>query len=338
MICGMRDLGGESHTEIAMRSGSEVRAMEGADWDAVCSIYEQGIADGDATFETEAPSWAAWDAAHLPPCRIVARDGAEVLGWAALRPVSERNVYAGVAELSIYVARRWRRHGVGATLMSALTTLSERDGIWTLQAGIFPENQASIALCTRHGFRIVGVRERLGQMAGRWRDVVLLERRSTSVGGAPIADHVVAVDEQKSALCRRILESLPAWFGIPAAIERYVTEVEALPMYAVHEGGEPVGVLSLKEHSSAAAEIHVMGVLPSRHRKGLGTALVRAAENHARRRGLRFLTVKTLSPARENAEYARTREFYGAVGFLPLEEFPDLWGGANPCLMMAKAL
>ena len=185
-----------------MRSGAEVQAMGGADWDAVCSIYEQGIADGNATFETEVPSRAAWDAAHLPACRIVARDGAEVLGWAALRRVSDRNVYAGVAELSIYVARRWRRHGVGAALMSALTTLSERDGIWTLQAGIFPENQASIALCTRHGFRIVGVRERLGQMAGRWRDVVLLERRSTSVGGAPVPDHVVAVDEQKGEICR----------------------------------------------------------------------------------------------------------------------------------------
>jgi phosphinothricin acetyltransferase len=123
-----------------------------------------------------------WDAGHLPCCRLVARAGGEALGWAALSPVSSRCVYGGVAEVSVYVAERARGRGVGRLLLSELVAASERHGIWTLQAGIFPENQASIALHQRAGFRLVGVRERLGSMDGRWRDVVLMERRSAIAG------------------------------------------------------------------------------------------------------------------------------------------------------------
>jgi L-amino acid N-acyltransferase YncA len=157
--------------------------MRPDDWPAVRAIYLEGIATGNATFEQTAPEWDKWDAGHLPAARIVARsaDGA-VLGWAALSGVSSRCVYAGVAEVSIYVAERSRGLGVGRELIKRLITDSEAAGIWTLQAGIFPENIASIALHQRAGFRVVGRRERLGQMNGRWRDVVLMERRSAVAG------------------------------------------------------------------------------------------------------------------------------------------------------------
>jgi L-amino acid N-acyltransferase YncA len=159
-----------------------IEPLTPADWPAVRSIYLEGIATGDATFEKTAPDWDGWDARHLRSCRIVARSGQEVLGWAALTPVSGRCVYAGVAEVSIYVAERVRGRGIGMELISALVKASEAEGVWTLQAGIFPENEASIALHKRAGFRIVGTRERLGQMDGRWRDVVLMERRSRITG------------------------------------------------------------------------------------------------------------------------------------------------------------
>jgi L-amino acid N-acyltransferase YncA len=161
--------------------------MRPEDWPEVRTIYLEGIATGDATFEQTAPEWEKWDPCHLPAPRIVARsDDARsddhVLGWAALSGVSSRCVYAGVAEVSIYVAERARGRGVGRELMSQLIAASDANGIWTLQAGIFPENAASIALHERAGFRIVGRRERLGQMNGRWRDVVLMERRSAVAG------------------------------------------------------------------------------------------------------------------------------------------------------------
>lgn len=159
-----------------------VAEMGPDDWEAVRGIYLDGIATGDATFETSAPDWEKWDCDRLAVCRLVARSSRSVVGWAALSPVSPRKVYAGVAEASIYVAGKARRQGVGSALLAALIRSSEREGIWTLQAAIFPENAASLELCRRAGFRIVGTRERLGSVDGRWRDVVLLERRSTVVG------------------------------------------------------------------------------------------------------------------------------------------------------------
>ena len=159
-----------------------IETMKPEDWEAVRAIYQQGIATGNATFETEPPEWETWDASHLQKCRLVARAGSQVLGWAALTPVSGRCVYAGVAEVSVYVARAARGRGVGKALLNALITESEQNGIWTLQAGIFPENAASIALHKACGFRGVGYRERIGQMNGVWRDVILMERRSKVVG------------------------------------------------------------------------------------------------------------------------------------------------------------
>jgi phosphinothricin acetyltransferase len=160
----------------------DITPMTPADWPAVRAIYLEGIATGDATFETEAPSWEEWNAGHLPECRQVARRGEDVLGWVALSPVSGRCVYAGVAEVSVYVAERARGHGAGRALLDAVIAASEERGLWSLQAGVFPENSASIGLLKRCGFREVGVRERLGKMGDRWRDVVLLERRSGRVG------------------------------------------------------------------------------------------------------------------------------------------------------------
>jgi phosphinothricin acetyltransferase len=160
-----------------------LRAMTPADWPAVAEIYREGIATGHATFNTDAPTWEEWDPGHLVHSRLVALDREGVLGWAALIPVSDRCVYAGVAEESVYVAERARGRGVGRALLEGLISASEGQGIWTLQAGIFPENTASVALHEKLGFRLVGRRERLGRMAtGQWRDVLLLERRSTKIG------------------------------------------------------------------------------------------------------------------------------------------------------------
>jgi L-amino acid N-acyltransferase YncA len=153
--------------------------MRPDDWPAVRAIYEAGIATGNATFETAVPDWAAWDAAHLADHRLVARDDdGRVVGWAALAPVSDRCAYAGVAEDSIYVAPQAQGQGVGRALLAAVVASAEQGGIWTVQTGIFPENQLSVRLHETCGFRVVGVRERLGRLDGRWRDVLLLERRS----------------------------------------------------------------------------------------------------------------------------------------------------------------
>jgi phosphinothricin acetyltransferase len=152
-------------------------------WNDVRRIHMEGIATGEATFETEsAPDWATWSEEHLEYARHVAVEDDHVLGWAALTPVSDRCVYAGVAEVSVYVGEDARGRGVGSMLLGSLVESSEANGLWTLQAGIFDGNDASVALHEKHGFRVVGRRERLGKLSGAWRDVLLLERRSAQVG------------------------------------------------------------------------------------------------------------------------------------------------------------
>jgi phosphinothricin acetyltransferase len=155
-----------------------VDAMRAEDWADVALVYRQGLDTGDASFETEVPPFEEWDRDHLALPRLVARAGGWLVGWAALSPASGRCVYGGVAEDSVYVDPAASGRGVGTALLSELVAQAEQAGIWTIQAGIFPENRVSIALHQRCGFRVVGVRERLGQQNGRWRDVVLLERRS----------------------------------------------------------------------------------------------------------------------------------------------------------------
>lgn len=160
----------------------EIDTLSADHWESVKAIYLEGIQTGHATFETEAPDWNSWNKAHLKIARLVARENNEVIGWAALSPVSMRRVYAGVAEVSVYVATGARGRGVGRQLLTAVISESERAGIWTLQAGIFPENESSIALHEACGFRKVGSRERIGKLGDVWRDVILMERRSLIAG------------------------------------------------------------------------------------------------------------------------------------------------------------
>jgi L-amino acid N-acyltransferase YncA len=157
----------------------QIRALDESDWPDVSRVYAEGIATGNATFEVEPPTWERWDAAH-PALRLAAVEDCRVVGWAALSPYSDRRCYRGVAEESVYVAASARGKGVGRALLGELIARAEADGYWTLLAGVFPENVASLALHESMGFRVVGVHESLGERDGVWRDVILLERRSTS--------------------------------------------------------------------------------------------------------------------------------------------------------------
>ena len=156
--------------------------MLASDWEAVAKIYEEGIATGVATFETKVPSFEAWDKAHMNECRFVTAKNNAILGWVALSPVSSRCVYGGVAEVSVYIAKEARGKGIGKQLLGHLITESGKEGLWTLQSGVFPTNISSIKIHEAAGFRCIGKRERVGKLNGHWIDNVLFERRSTVVG------------------------------------------------------------------------------------------------------------------------------------------------------------
>ena len=160
----------------------EIRSLRNEDWALVASIYLQGIETGNATFESDLPSWDHWDRSHSKSCRIVACLNGEIAGWAALSPVSIRQVYSGVAEVSVFVSDQYKGLKIGTMLLDNLVSMSENEGFWTLQASIFPENRPSISLHEKLGFRIVGIRERIGKMNSIWRDTVLMERRSNNSG------------------------------------------------------------------------------------------------------------------------------------------------------------
>lgn len=162
----------------------QIRPLVAGDWESVKAVYLAGIATGNATFETTAPEWDSWDRNHLPVARLVAvSQDSEVVGWAALTPVSARRVYSGVAEVSVYVTPQWQDKGLGRELLQALISQSEANDIWTLQSSVFPENLATVALHKRCGFRVVGYREKIARDGGdRWRDTLLMERRSKAVG------------------------------------------------------------------------------------------------------------------------------------------------------------
>jgi L-amino acid N-acyltransferase YncA len=158
-----------------------IRELTQEDWPMVREIYLDGLATGNASFETSAPEWEAWNGDHLKHSRLVAEADGKILGWAALSPVSGRCVYGGVAEVSVYVSAEVRGKGIGAELLNTLIKTSEENGIWTLQSGIFQENEPSIKLHEKCGFRVLGYREKIGQRDGVWRNVVLMERRSKVV-------------------------------------------------------------------------------------------------------------------------------------------------------------
>ena len=160
----------------------KIRTFKKSDFSSVKSIYQQGIDTGNATFQNKAKGWNEWNASFLTTCRIVAELNEDVVGWAALSATSNRTVYNGVAEVSIYIAKNYANYGIGNSLLSELVSTSENEGIWTLQAGIFPENESSIAIHSKNGFKTIGVREKLGKMNGAWRDILFMERRSKVVG------------------------------------------------------------------------------------------------------------------------------------------------------------
>ncbi|BAU53031.1 GNAT family N-acetyltransferase [Mucilaginibacter gotjawali] len=160
----------------------EIAELTQKQWPEVRAIYQGGIATGNAHFSLDVPEWDEWDHEHVKNCRLVAIDNGEVLGWAALTAISDRCVFAGVAEVSIYIAEKARGKGIGKKLLAELVKQSEQNNFWTLEARIFAENTASIHIHQQNGFRIVGLRERIGKLNGVWRDVLLLERRSTETG------------------------------------------------------------------------------------------------------------------------------------------------------------
>ena len=159
-----------------------IRSMQATDWEDVSRIYAEGIQTGFATFEQQVPTYESWDMAHVESCRLIAEDEGQVLGWAALSPVSSRCVYGGVAEVSVYIGEHSRGKGVGKALLNQLVSASEEAGFWTIQSGIFPENEASIALHEKVGFRFIGKRERVAKNHGEWTDNLLFEKRSKTIG------------------------------------------------------------------------------------------------------------------------------------------------------------
>lgn len=169
-------------TITTIPSSVRIERLQPLHWTDVRGIYEEGLATGHATLEAEVPEWESWDASHLAAPRLVGLMDGSVAGWAALSPVSSRCVYGGVAEVSVYVRDAFRKRGVGLALLEAVIRMSEGAGIWTLEAAMFPENLGSVALHRKAGFREVGRREKLGVLNGQWRDVLLLERRSRTVG------------------------------------------------------------------------------------------------------------------------------------------------------------
>ena len=159
-----------------------IRNMQATDWEEVSRIYAEGIQTGFATFEQQVPTYESWDSAHVESCRLVAEAEKAILGWAALSPVSSRCVYGGVAEVSVYIGKDSRGKGVGKALLKQLVTASEEAGFWTIQSGIFPENEASIGLHEKVGFRFIGRRERVAKSHGVWKDNLLFEKRSETIG------------------------------------------------------------------------------------------------------------------------------------------------------------
>jgi phosphinothricin acetyltransferase len=174
----MRSRRSRTQDSELLATGVDIHDLRPDHWPEVARIYTEGIATGNATFETDVPSWEVWDGVHLHHPRLVGTVAGEVVAWAAVAPVSSRPVYSGVAEISLYVGERARGHGIGTELLAAFVREADAAGIWTLQTSVFPENEASLRLLQNNGFGVVGRRERIGQLGGRWRDTLLLERRS----------------------------------------------------------------------------------------------------------------------------------------------------------------
>jgi phosphinothricin acetyltransferase len=288
------------------------------DWPAVRAIYLEGIATGQATFETEAPSWQDWDAAHLPHCRLAARLGGAVAGWGALSPVSRRRCYAGVAEVSVYVAAAHRGRQLGKRLLQALIAESERRGIWTLQGATFPENTASLRLQESCGFRIVGRRERIGQLHGVWRSTIVTERRSRTVGidTEPARSDPLEIRPYQDADERSVIalwnEVLPATalHNDPAtSIRKKVAADRDLFLVAAVDGSV-VGTV-MGGWDGHRGWIYSMAVAPRYQRRGIATALMRRLESALAERGCLKINLQV------RQSNAGVVAFYQKLGYVP---------------------
>jgi phosphinothricin acetyltransferase len=302
-----------------------IEELTPADWEQVRAIYREGVATGQATFEVEAPCWEEWDAGHHPFGRLAARRGGRLVGWAALSPVSRRRCYAGVAEVSVYVAADGRGRGVGRQLLRAVIAASERHGIWTLQGATFPENEASLRLQRGCGFREVGRRERIAQLHGVWRDTVLTERRSPVVGAGAalpfgsrlnegpgrnavqIRPYEDADEQAVIGLWREVLPD-PAPHNDPATSLRQKLAVERDLLFVAAVDGAVVGT-AMGGYDGHRGWVYSVAVRPEHRRRRVGSALLRRLEEVLRGRGCLKVNLQV------RASNAGVIAFYERLGY-----------------------
>ncbi|MFP4599030.1 MAG: GNAT family N-acetyltransferase [Persicimonas sp.] len=295
--------------------------------------------------DTRAFVQEAIDAVQATPLRtmplaIEHRESRRVIGTVGLQLVQSE---LGDGSIGFCMNRDFWGRGLATEAAGALLDWAvEEFQLPRIYATCRPDNHASARVLEKLGMGREGRLRKNIKVAGQWRDsllyaCVLSEAPRTSIPDARI-DIELARGPDHVAACEQILRSLPAWFGIEEAIVEYVEKIGRLPTFVARTDCETVGFVSIERHSDAAAEIIVMAVAPSHHRRGAGRTLIEASEKYLRDQGVEFLQVKTLSDSHDSAEYARTRRFYRAVGFKPLQEFPSLWDEANPCLQMVKWL
>jgi L-amino acid N-acyltransferase YncA len=295
-----------------------VRALRPEDWPAVRQIYAEGIATGNATFETEVPTRAALEAKWLPGHRWVAELDGQVAGWASAAPVSVRDCYAGVAETSVYVGAGWRGRGVGKALLHKQVTAADAGGLWTLQTGIFPENRASLALHHAAGFRTVGVRERIARHHGRWRDTVLLERRRDG-------DLSIVVDDLSGPEIAAFLdEHVQQMRSITPPESKHALDLDGLrapevTFWSVLDGDSLVGCGAIKRLDAGHAEVKSMRTTQIRKRTGIASLLLAHIIAEATRMGFTRLSLETGTD-----EFFRpARTLYEKFGFGYCEPFAN---------------
>lgn len=349
-----------------MNPPPSIDAMVPDDWDQVRRIYLDGLATGLASFEVDAPNWEQWDAGHLPHSRLVMRAESKVVAWAALSPMSRRSCYAGVAEVSLYVADGWRGRGIAKQLLRALIQSSEQHGIWTLVGGTFAENSASMKLQRACGFRVVGRRERIGQRDGVWRDTFLTERRSRVVGldGGTKAVTVWYLEmtdpgqlsprrsEQQDIQVARVATPIPElnrffyssvggnWFWTERLAWSYQQWLDylgrpELETWVLSAAGIPAGYCELVAQAEGNMEISHFGLLPAFLGQGLGAHLLTCSVERCWKRGARRIWLHT-----DSLDHPAALAHYQARGFRIYREEkinhpasrtpPGPWPGAAP--------
>ncbi len=335
------------HGFVAEGDRISLRRIRSEDLDLLLAAHQDGDwLDYDAPFERRPDAEqlrarlekiCAEDPSGLPQRVLIldAGDG-KVLGMLN-RYGDRRFATAWWLGIDLFAAAHWGR-GLGAEALKLwIDLLFERSEAHRLGLNTWSLNPRMIKLATKLGFRPEGVERELVEWRGEWlnRHSFGLLRSEWAARRSSPAPEIRLMAPAEAAACEGILRALPDWFGIPAAIDGYRQDIESMETFVLSDLS---GFLTLKSHGDEAAEIQVMAVLPGAHRRGLGRRLVEHAERELRRRGCRYLQVKTLAAVRESEHYARTRRFYVAMGFAPLEVFPELWGTGNPCLLMVKGL